>query len=198
MIAFLCGILAGKTADSAYIDCNGVGFAVGMSANSLSDLPAQGSSVRVFTYMQVREDDVSLFGFTSEDERNAFEKLISVSGIGPKVALAALSSYRPGNLADALASEDVTKLSRIPGIGKKTAQRMILELKGKLASSALPPAEGLFSPPEEDKEALGKVIEDLLALGFAPAEAELACKGMPQGLDEGRALQYALKKIGGA
>ncbi len=198
MIAFLCGVLAGKTADTAYIDCNGVGFAVGMSANSLSDLPAQGSSVRVFTYMQVREDDISLFGFTSEDERNAFEKLISVSGIGPKVALAALSSYRPGDLADALASEDVTKLSRIPGIGKKTAQRMILELKGKLASSALPPAEGLFSPPEEDKEALGKVIEDLLALGFAPAEAELACKGMPQGLDEGRALQYALKKIGGA
>ncbi|MDY4987878.1 MAG: Holliday junction branch migration protein RuvA [Eggerthellaceae bacterium] len=198
MIAFLCGVLAGKTADTAYIDCNGVGFAVGMSANSLSDLPAQGSSVRVFTYMQVREDDISLFGFTSEDERNAFEKLISVSGIGPKVALAALSSYRPGDLADALASEDVTKLSRIPGIGKKTAQRMILELKGKLASTALPPAEGLFSPPEEDKEALGKVIEDLLALGFAPAEAELACKGMPQGLDEGRALQYALKKIGGA
>lgn len=198
MIAFLCGVLAGKTADSAYIDCNGVGFAVGMSANSLSDLPAQGSSVRVFTYMQVREDDISLFGFTSEDERNAFGKLISVSGIGPKVALAALSSYRPGDLADALASEDVTKLSRIPGIGKKTAQRMILELKGKLASTALPPAEGLFSPPEEDKEALGKVIEDLLALGFAPAEAELACKGMPQGLDEGRALQYALKKIGGA
>ena len=198
MIAFLCGVLAGKTADTAYIDCNGVGFAVGMAANSLSDLPAQGSSVRVFTYMQVREDDISLFGFTSEDERNAFEKLISVSGIGPKVALAALSSYRPGDLADALASEDVTKLSRIPGIGKKTAQRMILELKGKLASSALPPAEGLFSPPEEDKEALGKVIEDLLALGFAPAEAELACKGMPQGLDEGRALQYALKKIGGA
>ena len=198
MIAFLCGVLAGKTADTAYIDCNGVGFAVGMSANSLSDLPAQGSSVRVFTYMQVREDDISLFGFTSEDERNAFEKLISVSGIGPKVALAALSSYRPGDLADALASEDVTKLSRIPGIGKKTAQRMILELKGKLASTALPPAEGLFSPPKEDKEALGKVIEDLLALGFAPAEAELACKGMPQGLDEGRALQYALKKIGGA
>lgn len=198
MIAFLCGVLAGKTADSAYIDCNGVGFAVGMSANSLSDLPSQGSSVRVFTYMQVREDDISLFGFTSEDERNAFEKLISVSGIGPKVALAALSSYRPGDLADALASEDVTKLSRIPGIGKKTAQRMILELKGKLASTALPPAEGLFSPPEEDKEALSKVIEDLLALGFAPAEAELACKGMPQGLDEGRALQYALKKIGGA
>ena len=198
MIAFLCGVLAGKTADTAYIDCNGVGFAVGMSANSLSDLPAQGSSVRVFTYMQVREDDISLFGFTSEDERNAFEKLISVSGIGPKVALAALSSYRPGDLADALASEDVTKLSRIPGIGKKTAQRMILELKGKLASSALPPAEGLFSPPEEDKEALGKVIEDLLALGFAPAEAELACKGMPRGLDVGRALQYALKKIGGA
>lgn len=198
MIAFLCGVLAGKTADSAYIDCNGVGFAVGMSANSLSDLPSQGSSVRVFTYMQVREDDISLFGFTSEDERNAFEKLISVSGIGPKVALAALSSYRPGDLADALASEDVTKLSRIPGIGKKTAQRMILELKGKLASTALSPAEGLFSPPEEDKEALGKVIEDLLALGFAPAEAELACKGMPQGLDEGRALQYALKKIGGA
>ena len=198
MIAFLCGVLAGKTADTAYIDCNGVGFAVGMSANSLSDLPAQGSSVRVFTYMQVREDDISLFGFTSEDERNAFEKLISVSGIGPKVALAALSSYRPGDLADALASEDVTKLSRIPGIGKKTAQRMILELKGKLASTALPPAEGLFSPPEEDKEALGKVIEDLLALEFAPAEAELACKGMPQGLDEGRALQYALKKIGGA
>ena len=198
MIAFLCGVLAGKTADTAYIDCNGVGFAVGMSANSLSDLPAQGSSVRVFTYMQVREDDISLFGFTSEDERNAFEKLISVSGIGPKVALAALSSYRPGDLADALASEDVTKLSRIPGIGKKTAQRMILELKGKLASSALPPAEGLFSPPEEDKEAWGKVIEDLLALGFAPAEAELACKGMPRGLDEGRALQYALKKIGGA
>lgn len=197
MIAFLSGILAGKTADSAYIDCNGVGFAVGMSVNSLSDLPEQGARVQVFTHMQVREDDISLFGFTSLDEKETFEKLIAVSGVGPKVALAALSSFRPGELADAVAMEDVTLISRIPGIGKKTAQRLILELKGKLAPSSLVPSEGLFAGPAPDEEALGKVIEDLLALGFAPAEAELACKGMPEGLDEGRALQYALKKIGG-
>lgn len=197
MIAFLSGVLAGRTADSAYIDCNGVGFAVGMSANSLSDLPEQGSPVQVFTYMQVREDDISLFGFTSMDEREAFEKLVSVSGIGPKVALAALSSFRPNELADAVAMEDAAAISRIPGIGKKTAQRLILELKGKLAPSSLAPAEGLFAAPAPDEGFLGKVIEDLLALGFAPAEAELACKGMPDGLDEGRALQYALKKIGG-
>ena len=127
MIAFLTGKLAGRSTTAAFIDVGGVGYAVSMSQASLAKLPEAGAEVHVLTYLQVREDALALFGFLSAEEKALFERLISVSGVGPKVALAALSSFSPRALADAIAAQDVALVSRIPGVGKKTASRIILE-----------------------------------------------------------------------
>lgn len=195
MIAFLKGVLAGKTATAAYVDVGGVGFAVGMSQASLSKLPETGSAVEVHTYLQVREDGMSLFGFLSLEEKALFEKLIGVSGVGPKVALAALSAFTPSGLAAAIAAQDVAAVQRIPGVGKKTASRIILELKGSLDQGLA----GLFdegAPAAVQAESLKGAHEALLSMGFTSAEADVALKGAPEGADEGGLLQYALKRLG--
>lgn len=197
MIAFLKGVLAGKTTSSAVIEVNGMGFTVGMSQASLSKLPEVGVAVEIHTYLQVREDAMSLFGFMSLQEKALFERLISVSGVGPKVALAALSVFTPEALASAIASQDVASVSRIPGVGKKTASRIILELKGSLDQGLA----GLFDGVDA---AGGAVIdgqlqaahEALLSMGFTSSEADLALKGAPEGAKEGVLLQYALKRLG--
>ena len=117
MIAFLDGEVAGKTLASAFINVGGVGFEVGMSGSSLAKLPPVGDRVIVHTYLQVRDDGMSLFGFLAMEEKALFEKLITVSGVGPKVALAALSSYAPDQLADLIAAQDVAAVQRIPAVG---------------------------------------------------------------------------------
>lgn len=195
MIAFLKGTLAGKTTTTAYIEVSGVGYAVGMSQASLSKLPEAGSAVEVHTYLQVRDDGLSLFGFLSLEEKALFERLISVSGVGPKVALAALSSFTPSGLVSAISAQDVAAVQRIPGVGKKTASRIILELKGSLDQGLA----GLFDESEAapvQAECLKGAHEALLSMGFTAAEADLALKGSPEGADEGRLLQYALKRLG--
>lgn len=195
MIAFLDGLVAGKTLTSAYINVGGVGFEVGMSATSLSKLPEAGQRALVHTYLQVRDDGMSLFGFLTLEEKALFEKLITVSGIGPKVALAALSSYSPAQLADLIAAQDVAAVQRIPGIGKKTASRIILELKGSLDQGI----GGLFA---EETPPVNKAIEGakeaLLSMGFTSAEADLSLKGAPNDAGESALLQYALRKLGSA
>ena len=192
MIAFLNGTLAGKTADTVFVDCNGVGFSVGMSANSLAKMPEVGHPVQVHTYLQVREDAMTLFGFSTLEEKMLFERLIGVSGVGPKMALAALSTFGPQALVDAIMAEDAALVSRIPGVGKKTAQRIILELRGTLEKSL---SQGDAGAPAQAGMATA-VVEDLLAMGFTQAEAELACKGMPADATEAKGLQYALKRLG--
>ena len=193
MIAFLHGEVAGKTLASAYINVNGVGFEVGMSASSLAKLPPTGERVVVHTYLQVRDDGMSLFGFLSLEEKALFEKLITVSGVGPKVALAALSSYSPSQLADLIAAQDVAAVQRIPGIGKKTASRIILELKGSLDQGI----GGLFAAEEAAvNQAAEGAKEALLSMGFTTAEIDLSLKGAPEDATESALLQYALKKLG--
>ena len=196
MIAFLKGRLAGKTAATAFIDVNGVGYAVGMSQASLSKLPEAGAPVEVHTYMQVRDDAVALFGFMTVEEKALFERLIGVSGVGPKVALAALSSFTPAALVAAVAAQDVVAVQRVPGVGKKTASRIILELKGSLDQGL----EGLFGDASQSAapaaERLAGALEALLSMGFTSAEADVALKGAPEGGDEGVLLQYALKRLG--
>ncbi len=194
MIAFLTGKLAGRSTTAAFIDVGGVGYAVSMSQASLAKLPEAGAEVHVLTYLQVREDALALYGFLSAEEKALFERLISVSGVGPKVALAALSSFSPRTLADAIAAQDVALVSRIPGVGKKTASRIILELKGSLDQGI----EGLFgetaaAPPTD--EGLKGATEALLSMGFTSAEADIALKGAPEGAGEGALLQYALKRL---
>lgn len=195
MIAFLKGKLAGKTSTLAYLDVNGVGYAVFMSSAALSKLPEVGSRVQVLTYLQVSDSGIALYGFLSEEEKAMFERLIGVSGVGPKVALAALSTFAPRALADAIAAQDVALVQKIPGVGKKSASRIILELKGSFDASFESLLSGASEQPVVDANLKG-ATEALLSMGFTSAEAELALKGAAEGATETALLQYALKRLG--
>jgi len=201
VIAFLNGVLAARRPSSIYLDVNGVGFEVLMPQTSIAALPEIGSQVQVMTYLQVREDGMSLFGFLSLEEKALFEELIGVSGIGPKLALAALSFYSPSELVAAIAAQDVTRISKIPGVGKKMAQRIILELKGVIDGGM----DGLLGDASSgasdtgtssQSSALKGITDALLSMGFTSAEAELALSGAPEGASESTILQYALKRLG--
>ena len=192
MISYLKGTLAGSDALSAVVEVNGIGFQVGVSTKSLAKLPQAGKPVRIYTVLQVREDDMSLYGFASQEERETFTQLVNVSGIGPKVALAILSTFTPTELADAILNEDVTSITRIPGIGKKSASRIVLELKGSL-EKGIAAAQGR---EPVSNEGLRGAAEALMAMGFTPQEAEVALQDAPAGADEGALLQYALKRLG--
>lgn len=196
MIAFLKGAVAAVLPPSTvYVDVNGVGYGVTMAQSALAKLPPVGEEVTVLTYLSVTENGIGLYGFLSEEEKAMFERLVSVSKVGPKMALAALSTYAPRELADAVAAGDVARVSHIPGVGKKTAERIILELKGTLEETL----DSLFSASAEssaDALALQGATEALLAMGFTSAEAEVALKGAPEGAGEGALLQYALKRLG--
>ena len=196
MIAFLDGTLAGKTLNTAYLNVNGVGFAVVMSATDISKLPEKDSRVQVFTYLSVRDDGFTLYGFLTQDEKSIFEELISVSGIGPNVALAALSTLKPAEIASAISAQDIQVISSIPGVGKKTAQRIILELQGSIV---LTEEVNLFTEAaQNEKQRLKGAHEALLSMGFTSQEADLALQGAPEDARSDSALlQYALKRLGG-
>lgn len=191
MIAQVTGRIVAKAASSCVLEAGGIGFRLWMSTNAISRLPAEGDEVTVYTHLHVREDELSLFGFESLDEQELFEKLITVSGIGPKVALSALSSLSPRDLVAAIAREDDALISTVPGIGKKTAQRLIIELKDKVGAGELGPrGAGKTSASAEATDAL-------TSMGFSPAEVAVALKGY-DGPDEAPALlRYALKRLGG-
>ena len=192
MIAFLSGeVAAVLPPNTAYIDVAGVGYAVSMPQGDLGKLEV-GKPARVLTYLSVSDNGLGLYGFLSDEEKALFEKLIGVSKVGPKMALAALSTYTPRELADAIAAQDIARVSHIPGVGKKTAERIILE-RG---------LETLFDSGAEvggssaDSVALAGATEALLSMGFTSTEAEVALKGAPEGAGEGALLQYALKRLG--
>lgn len=195
MIAFLKGRLASKGPTIAYIEVNGVGYAVGMSQASLSKLPETGTEVEVQTYLQVRDDGIALYGFMSREEKALFEKLIGVAGVGPKVALAALSAFSPQALVAAISTQDVATLQQIPGVGKKGASRIILELKGSFDAGSTG-LLGADTPVMSENSPLRGAQEALLSMGFTSGEADLALKGVPEGADESVLLQYALKRLG--
>lgn len=192
MIAFLTGRVAGKGASSALLDVGGVGYRLLMSTRSLSSLPAEGDTVTIHTYLHVREDELTLYGFENDDERSLFETLIGVSGVGPKLALAVLSALRPDALRAAVAADDVAVLSSVPGVGKKTAQRVALELKDKLDLPDLALA-GRGPHPVAAAEAR----DALLAMGFTAAEAAAALRGADDGSTAEQLLKSALKALGG-
>lgn len=200
MIAFLRGEFVGSSATTAYIDVNGVGYAVLMAQRSLAMLPAVGETVAVFTHLQVSDAGIALYGFVSEDERTLFNQLITVNGVGPKMALAALSTYAPQELAAAIATENIAAVSKIPGVGKKTAQRIVLELKGSqtLVQSGLfgDEADIAAAAPVASGAAVQAATEALLSMGFTEAEADLALKDAPEDASESKLLQYALKRLG--
>lgn len=192
MIALLTGRVVARGTDSCILDVGGVGFRVMMSTASLSALPSEGDEVTVHTHLHVREDDLSLFGFESPAEKSAFESLITVSGVGPKVALAALSTFSPGDLARVVAAGDVAAVSTIPGVGRKTAQRIILDLADRLE----PHGDG-GEGPHADGAAVAEASEALMAMGFTPAEAAVALGGFDGDPSDAQALiTHALKRLG--
>lgn len=192
MIAFLDGILAGKGSNEAYIDVGGVGYLACMSASSISKLPEIEEPVRILTYMNVTESGITLYGFLEQLEMDIFKAMISVSGIGPKLALAALSTFSPEDLIEAIVLQDVKTLSHIPGVGKKSAQRIALEIKDKFSNDGALPTKNISG---EGAGTLAIVREALLSMGFTSSECELALKGAPADAEESDLLQYALKKL---
>lgn len=191
MIAFITGRVASRAATHAIIEVGGIGYRLIMSTCSLASLPAEGDEVTVHTYLHVREDELTLYGFENEDERELFEALIGVSGVGPKVALSIQSALKPDVLRTALARDDVALLSSVPGVGKKTAQRLLIDLKDKLGSPQLG-AGGGGSP-----RAAAEARDALLTMGFSPAEAAAGLGDVPTGATTEQLLRTALKALGG-
>ena len=190
MIATLHGKLQSRSDDSIILNVAGVGFRVRVPTQTLVNFGAVGTEVQLFTHLHVREDDLSLYGFSSEDQLRLFETLLTVSGIGPKVALGVLSSASADTLRLAIAQGNLEVLTAIPGIGKKTAQRLVLELKGKVDVSGLEEL-GELTPAD------GDVMNALINLGYSAAEAGRAARSIPssaQSLEE--RIRFALQNLG--
>jgi Holliday junction DNA helicase RuvA len=168
MIAHLRGKLISKHPNQAIVEAGGVGYDVHISVPTFSDLPALGAETAFFIHTHVREDALALFGFLKLEEKQLFEKLISVSGIGPKLAITILSGMQAETMVAAIRGNNVAALTRIPGIGKKTAERMVLELRDKLEGFGQAPQAAAASPVEED------VISALVNLGYQRQVAEKA------------------------
>ncbi|HFC7658164.1 TPA: Holliday junction branch migration protein RuvA [Neisseria meningitidis] len=192
MISRLTGKLVEKNPPQIVIDVNGVGYEADVSMQTFYNLPPVGESVQLFTQLIIREDAHLLFGFATAEERKTFLQLIKVGGIGAKTALGILSAMTADELARAVAEEDVKRLSSAPGIGKKTAERMVLELRGKLVAHAV--TDGLFAaaPAADETE---DIVSTLLALGYSEREAKAAVKGVPEGTDVGEGVRLALKNL---
>jgi holliday junction DNA helicase RuvA len=168
MIAHLRGKLIAKHPNQAIVETGGVGYDVIISVPTFSELPAAGREVALFIHTHVREDAIALFGFLRAEEKQLFEKLISVSGIGPKLAITILSGMPTPEMVSAIRGNEVARLTRIPGIGKKTAERMVLELRDKLEGFGAAPTAPAATPAEED------VLSALVNLGYQRAAAERA------------------------
>lgn len=166
MIAHLRGRLLSKTPQSAVVEAAGVGYEVFISIPTFTSLPAEGAEVALLIHTHVREDALSLFGFTTPTEKRLFEKLLGISGIGPKLAVTVLSGLPPERLVAAIQGQDHAMLTRIPGVGKKTAERIVLELKDKLQDLGTGPAAGTTTPVSED------VLSALVNLGYQRSAAQ--------------------------
>ena len=195
MIAGLRGIVDTKTADAIFVDVNGVIFQVGTSAVTLGQTGDPGADVRVLTRLIVREDQLSLYGFTTGDELRLFDTLIGVTGVGPRLACAILSRFPADQLHSVIATENATLLATVPGIGRKTAARLILEMRGKLP--ALQGGAPALSPGGIPGAQSDDVVEALQALGYSGAEVAVAINAIPnevQGTEQ--RLLYALQSLG--
>ena len=188
MIGRLSGILLEKNPPQVLLDVHGVGYEVDVPMSTFYNLPGCGEKITLLTHFVVREDGQYLYGFTSESERYAFRQLIKISGIGARMALAVLSGLSVGDLAQAIARQEVGRLIKVPGIGKKTAERLLLELKGKLAD-ALPTSSLALEDSQHD------ILNALLALGYNDREAAAATKPLPPGISTSDGIRQALKQL---
>ena len=199
MIAYIKGKLEIKSSTYVVIDVNGVGYKIFMSASGISELGETGEIVKVHTYYYVREDNISLYGFNTQEELKMFELLLSVSGIGAKSAIAMLSEIKPSSFVLAVISDDVKALTKIPGIGAKSAQRIILELKDKLKTEQAITKE---TQPEmkaviENNSKVDEAISALQVLGYNKREIEKALSALDlQDLSIEDMIKKALKILG--
>ncbi len=189
MIGKLTGTLLDKHPPQIVVDCHGVGYEVEVPMSTFYGLPATGERVALLTHLVVREDAHLLYGFASAAERDAFRALIKISGVGPRIALALLSGLSVAELAQAVAAQEAGRLVKIPGIGKKTAERLLLELKGKLAPDWVPPTAAPVSDAHAD------IQQALPALGYHEREAAAALQALPADVGVSEGIKLALKAL---
>lgn len=197
MIGRITGQIVEKLPPQIVVDVGGVGYELDVPMGTFYELPHLGEKVTLFTHHVVREDAQLLYGFASRSERESFRQLLKISGIGAKTALAILSGMNADELALAISGEDVARLSRIPGIGKKTAERLILELRGKLDLSAGTPTSSVSggSVPATPVSARSDIVNALLALGYNDREAAAAVKALPAEIAVNDGIRQALKSL---
>lgn len=200
MIAFLQGILTAKHPDRVELDVNGIGYEVFVSQKTLQAVPATGKSVLLKTYLHVREDIQQLFGFLKDSEKQAFLMALSVSGVGPKAAMNVLSTYAPEAFFQAISHNDLAGLKSIPGIGQKTAQHLVLELKDKVTKLA---GAGVFSDEgmlDSGSKVISDALQAMLTLGYSAVESRRAVLSAAQTLGEKvtveEILRASLKSVG--
>ena len=188
MIGRLSGILLDKNPLQLIVDCQGVGYEVSVPMSTFYQLPSVGEKVVLLTHFVVREDAQLLFGFGTAQERELFRELIKISGVGARTALALLSGMSVADLAQAVTLQEAGRLTKIPGIGKKTAERLLLELKGKLGADL-----GVSGAVAQDSNS--DILNALLALGYSDKEAALALKQVPVGSSVSDGIRHALKAL---
>jgi Holliday junction DNA helicase RuvA len=189
MIGKLTGTLAEKNPPQVLVDCHGVGYEVDVPMSTFYNLPGVGDKVSLLTHFVVREDAQILFGFGSAGEREAFRQLIRISGVGPRTALALLSGMSVGDIAQAVTQQDASRLVKIPGIGKKTAERLLLELKGKVGADLGLPGGAVVDDAQAD------ILQALVALGYSEKEAQAALKSLPKDASVSEGIKQALKAL---
>ncbi|NEX64256.1 Holliday junction branch migration protein RuvA [Noviherbaspirillum galbum] len=189
MIGRLSGTLLEKNPPQLLVDCNGVGYEVDVPMSTFYNLPATGEKVVLLTHLAVREDAHLLYGFGTTEERNVFKQLIKISGIGARTALSILSGMSVADLSQAITLQEAGRLTRVPGIGKKTAERLLLELKGKLGADLGPAGGAAHNDVSAD------VLNALIALGYSEKEAALALKQVPAGAGVSEGIKMALKAL---
>jgi Holliday junction DNA helicase RuvA len=177
MIGSLRGRIASKIPPQLTVDVGGLGYELEAPMSTFFHLPAVGEEVRLLTHLVVREDAHVLYGFATEDERRLFRSLIKVSGVGPRIALALLSGISVGAFAQCVLNEDIGALTRVPGVGRKTAERLIVEMRDRLAAPQATPGAPLAAPARAEGEAYGALV----ALGYRPAEAARLLKAVGPG-----------------
>ena len=190
MIGRIAGVLLEKNPPQILVDANGVGYEVEVSMSTFYNLPATGERVTLFTHLLVREDAQLLYGFGNDAERRVFRQLLKISGVGARTALALLSGLTISDLIDAVSSQETGRLVKVPGIGKKTAERLLLELKGKLGAELAPAGAAIRTRP-----ASSDVLNALESLGYNDGEAQAALKLLPEGLSVADGIRQSLKLL---
>lgn len=189
MIGKLTGTLLEKNPPEVLLDCHGVGYEVNVPMSTFYNLPAAGERVSLLTQFIVREDAQLLYGFATHEERQAFRELIKISGVGPRTALSILSGLGVGDLAQAVSLQEAGRLVKVPGIGKKTAERLLLELKGKIGADT--GAQSLFANNNDQSD----IQQALMALGYSDKEASAALKKLPPDVGVSEGIKLALKAL---